>query len=183
LFILHGGAVAIPNHRLQATVATGRERTMEQDPIFAFRIIADIALKALSPAINDPTTAVLALDQLHRLLRVVGRRRLRSEVIPDRAGEPRVIYRTPNWEDYVNVACTEIRACGAGNLQVARRLRAMLDDLIATLPARRRPALAEERHRLDLAIEPLYSIPGDLALAREPDSQGLGGSSRLPVRR
>lgn len=178
LFILHGGAVAIPNHRLQAAVATGRERTMEQDPMFAFRIIADIALKALSPAINDPTTAVLALDQLHRLLRVVGRRRLRGETILDGSGEPRVIYRTPDWEDYVNVSCTEIRACGAGNLQVARRLRAMLDDLIATLPARRHPALAEERRRLDLAIEPLYGIPGDLALAREPDSQGLGGSSR-----
>ncbi len=48
---------------------------MEQDPLFAFRIVVDVALKALSPAINDPTTGVLALDQLNRLLRVVGRRR------------------------------------------------------------------------------------------------------------
>ena len=47
---------------------------MEQDPTFAFRIIVDIALKALSPAINDPTTAVIAIDQLHRLLRKAGNR-------------------------------------------------------------------------------------------------------------
>jgi uncharacterized membrane protein len=183
LFVLYGGAVSIPNQRLQAAVAFGTERTMEQDPLFAFRIIADIALKALSPAINDPTTAVLALDQLNRLQRAVGRRRLRSGTILDRAGEARVTYRTPNWEDYVNVSCTEIRAYGAGNVQVARRLRAMLENLIATLPARRHPALDEERRRLDLAIEPLYSIPGDLELARVPDSQGLGGSSRVSARR
>ena len=58
-------------------MAFGTERTLEQDPIFAFRILVDIGLKALSPAINDPTTAVLALDQLQRLLRVLGKRNLR----------------------------------------------------------------------------------------------------------
>jgi uncharacterized membrane protein len=158
---------------------------LEQDPLFAFRIIADIALKALSPAINDPTTGVLALDQLNRLLRAVGRRRLRSDTIADRTGTPRVIYRTPNWEDYVYVSCVEIRACGAGNVQIARRLRAMLDNLIATLPARCVAALEAERRRLDLAIATLYSIPEDRELAAVPDAQGLGGSaaSRAGVRR
>jgi uncharacterized membrane protein len=155
---------------------------MEQDPLFAFRIVADIGLKALSPAINDPTTAVLALDQLNRLLRAVGRRRLRGETIADRHGQARVICRTPNWEDYVNVSCIEIRACGAGNVRVARRLRPMLDNLIATLPARRHPALDEARRRLDLAIEPLYRIPASWSW-REPDSQGLGGSVRVSARR
>lgn len=150
---------------------------MEQDPIFAFRIIADIALKALSPAINDPTTGVLALDQLHRLLRVVGRRRLRSDSIADRTGTTRVIYRTPNWEEFVAVSCTEIRACGAGNVQIARRLRALLDNLLATLPARRHAALEAERRRLDLVVESLYTIPEDRELASVPDVQGLGGSS------
>ena len=149
---------------------------MEQDPLFAFRIIADIALKALSPAINDPTTGVLALDQLNRLLRIVGRRRLRSETIVDRTGAPRVIFRTPNWEDFVYVSCTEIRAYGAGNVQIARRLRAMLENLMATLPARRHAALDAERRRLDLAIASLYSIPEDRELAGIPDAQGLGGS-------
>ena len=79
LFLLYGGARAAEDGALRSAVAFGSERTLEQDPTFAFRIVVDIALKALSPAINDPTTAVLAIDQLHRLLRLVGMRHLRTE--------------------------------------------------------------------------------------------------------
>ena len=77
------------------------------------------------------------------------RRKLRGEVILDGSGQPRVIFRTPNWEDYVQVACSEIRACGAGNLQVARRMRAMLENLRRTLPEHRRAALETELDLLD----------------------------------
>jgi hypothetical protein len=59
-------------------------------------------LKALSPAIDDPTTSVLSIDQLHRMLRMVGKRRLR--------GQFRALFRTPNWEDFVHLAFAEIRA-------------------------------------------------------------------------
>jgi len=179
LFILYGGAAEVDDRRLMTSVALGPERTMEQDPLFGFRILVDIALKALSPAINDPTTAVCAIDQIHRLLRLVGRRRLGREVITDGLGQARVIYRTPNWEDFVHISCNEIRFCGANNTQIARRLRAMLENLIATLPAHRTKALADERARLDIALKALYPIPGDLELASVADSQGLGGSSGL----
>jgi uncharacterized membrane protein len=175
LFVLYGGAVRADDRRLRAAVALGPERTIEQDPMFAFRIMVDIALKALSPAINDPTTAVLAIDQIHRLLRAVGRRQLRDEAIVDGKGRQRLLFRTPNWEDFVHVACHEIRACGAGQVQIARRMRAMLDNLIASLPAHRHEALHRERQRLERTIESLYALPEDLALARIPDSQGLGG--------
>lgn len=175
--MLHGGATAIPDRALRTAVAFGPERTMEQDPMFSFRIMVDIGLKALSPAINDPTTAVLAIDQVQRLLRVVGTRHLRGEAILDAAGRTRVVCRTPNWEDFVHVSCHEIRQCGAGSVQVARRLRAMLDDLMASLPPHRHPALEQERRLLEQTIEAHYRIPEDLALARVPDSQGLGGSS------
>jgi uncharacterized membrane protein len=178
LFVLHGGAVAIGDGRLRSTVAFGPERTMEQDPLFSFRIMVDIALKALSPAINDPTTAVLALDQIHRLLRAVGKRRLRGETILDETGQLRIIFRTPNWEDFVHLACAEVRACGAGSVQIARRLRAMLDDLLVVLPPHRHPALEQERRCLERVLESLYPIPEDLVLARHSDLQGLGGSSR-----
>jgi uncharacterized membrane protein len=176
LFVLYGGATDIRNQLLRTTVAFGPERTMEQDPMFSFRILVDIALKALSPAINDPTTAVLVLDQVHRLLRVVGGRHLRGEAIRDLDGRPRVIHRTPNWEDFVQVSCHEIRANGAGQMQIVRRLRAMLDNLTATLPPHRHPVLNDERQRLDQAIAAAYTVPADLALAREPDAQGLGGT-------
>jgi len=76
----------------------------------------------------------------------------------------------------VQVSCHEIRANGAAQMQVARRMRAMLENLIATLPADRHPALNDERQRLDHAIAASYPVPADLSLAREPDAQGLGGT-------
>ena len=150
---------------------------MDQDPTFALRIVIDIALRALSAAINDPTTAVLALDQLHRLLRSAGRRNLQNSEIVDKSGRLRVILRTPNWEDFVHLAFSEIRDCGAGNLQVARRLRAMIEKLLLTLPEDRHPALRQQLTLLDREIEKRYWHPEVLALARIGDSQGLGGRS------
>lgn len=176
LFCLHGGAGAIRDHHLQAAVALGIERTLEQDPSFAFRILVDIAIKALSAAINDPTTAVLAIDQLHRLLRRVGLQELRGEELRDEAGELRLIFRTPNWEDFVHLACTEIRHCGVGSIQIARRMRSMLENLIQTLPPHRHAELRQQLALLDREVEERYKFPEDLALARIPDAQGLGGA-------
>jgi uncharacterized membrane protein len=120
---------------------------------------------------------VLAIDQIHRLLKAVGRRTLQCDQLADRTGRVRVIYRTPDWEDYVNVACTEIRACGAGQVQIARRMRAMLDNAVATLAPYRHAALVAEGARLDRAMQTLYTSPDDLALASIADTQGLGGST------
>jgi uncharacterized membrane protein len=177
VFLLHGGTGAIDERKLRGSVALGRERTIEQDSTFAFRVIVDIAIKALSKAINDPTTAVLAIDQLQRLLRNVGGRHLQDEQILDKTRRVRVIFPTPNWPDFVQLACREIRLYGAENFQIARRMRAMINNLIETLPESRRPALREELDLLDRSIRSLYSLPEDLALARIPDTQGLGGSS------
>ena len=177
-FYLYGNAGAIDDVRLRSLVALGSERTMEQDPLFAFRILVDIALKALSPAINDPTTAVLAVDQLHRLLRMVGLRTLRTDNLADRSGRLRLIFRTPNWENFVQITFREIRSVGANNLQIARRLRAMIENLTQTLPEHRHAALREEMDLLDRAAQRHYSFGEDLALARIPDAQGLGGSVR-----
>ena len=177
LFLLHGGADTVYERKLRASLVLGDERTMEQDPLFAFRILVDIAIKALSKAINDPTTAVLAIDQLHRLLRSAGTRNLRTDQILDPVGKLRVIFRTPNWEDFVNLAFSEIRFYGAENIQIARRLRAMIVNLMDTLPVERHSALREELELLDSTIERLYVLPKDLKLARIPDPQGLGGSS------
>ncbi len=176
MFRLYGGAGAIDDRQLQASVAMGSERTLEQDPTFAFRILVDIAIKALSPAINDPTTAVLAIDQLHRLLRHVGLRHVSREEICDEAGETRLIYRTPNWEDVVHLACTEIRHCGAGSIQITRRMHSMLENLMQTLPPNRHPELRKQLELLDRAIEGHYAFAEDRALARIADPQGLGGA-------
>jgi len=178
LFYLYGGAQAIDDNKLRSAVVFGSERTMEQDPTFAFRIVVDIALKALSPAINDPTTAVLAIDQLHRMLRLVGKRNLRTDEISDSTGQLRVIFRTPNWEDFVSLAFSEIRSYGSSNLQIIRRVRAMIENLIQTLPDYRHAALQRQLNLLDLEVKRIYKYPEELELAYIADTQGLGGHSR-----
>jgi len=180
LFLIYGRG-AIDETRLLDAVAFGSERTMEQDPTFAFRIVVDIALRALSSAINDPTTAVLAIDQLHRLLRSAGLKHLHTDELRDRNGRLRAIVRTPNWEDLVHLSFREIRRCGSDNLQVVRRLRAMFDNLLRTLPAHRLPAIALELTLLDREIEQKFPYPEDLALARIGDPQGHGGRSGFVI--
>ena len=175
LFRVRGGRLSLDEGLLGQRIVLGAERTIEQDPAFPLRIIVDIAAKALSPAINDPTTAVLALDQIHHLLRNLGHRKLDSGLIYDRDGRLRLAYRTPDWEDFLDLAATEIRHFGASSIQVARRLRAMLEDLIAVLPELRRPALQAELLRLQRSAERAFVDPDDQARAKQGDSQGLGG--------
>ena len=172
------GARSLDEQVLHQSIALGAERTIEQDPAFPFRIIVDIAAKALSPAINDPTTAVLALDQVHHLLRNVGMRRLDTGLLRDRDGRLRLVYRTPDWEDFVELALTEIRHYGAGSIQVARRLRGLLVDLIVALPPERHAALRSELRQLQRMVARAFDDPEDRARAERGDSQGIGGHKR-----
>ena len=162
---------------LSQMVAFGAERTLEQDPAFAFRIMVDIASRALSPAINDPTTAVLALDQLHRDLLYLGRKQLDRGSATDRKGRLRLIYPTPQWEDFVALAVSEIRLFGAGSIQVARRLRAMLEHLAGALPEPRIPPLREELAMLEHSVESAFPEAKDRQRAQTGDLQGIGRSS------
>jgi uncharacterized membrane protein len=172
--VFQGGETLAPEALCQS-IAVGQERTLEQDPTFAFRIMVDIASKALSPAINDPTTAVLALDQIHHLLRKVSDRDLDTGTVRDAAGRLRLVYRTPDWEDFVHLAVTEIRHFGAESIQIARRLRAMLENLIQTLPEVRVARLRQELDLLHRSAERFFSEPEDRALAEVGDFQGVGG--------
>jgi uncharacterized membrane protein len=174
LFRLHGGAAGIDDRLLRHSLALGAERTFEQDPLFPFRVIVDVAAKALSPAINDPTTGVLALDQIHHLLARIARHRLDTGVVRDAGGRVRLVYRTPDWPDFVKLGCTEIRLYGIGSPQVMRRLRALLEDLLEALPEARHAALRGELTLLDRAVERGFPEPEDRALATGRDLQGLG---------
>lgn len=181
LFRIHHGGNGLTDEALRQSVAVGQERTIEQDPALAFRIMVDIASKGLSPAINDPTTAVLAIDQVHHLLRLVGRRQLDDERVRDAGGKVRLVYRTPAWEDFVHLAVTEIRYFGGESIQIARRLRAMLENLIATLPPERVPLLQQELHLLERSAERFFPEPEDRALAEVSDFQGVGSNCSSPA--
>jgi uncharacterized membrane protein len=177
LFRVYGGKDPIRAKELLGAVALGRERTMEQDPAFVFRIIVDIAEKALSAAINDPTTGVLAIDQLQFLLQEVGERDLSTGAVCDQGGEVRLLYRTPKWQDFVLLAVSEIRQYGANSIQIMRRLRGMLEYLIGNLPPERAHCIQQQLELLRVSIEKSFFDPRDRLDAEIPDSQGLGGST------
>ncbi len=176
LFRVFGGAGPLVREAIGGCVAVGTERTLEQDPRFAFRILADIANKALSPAINDPTTAVMAIDQIDHLLLFLGRRRLDEGVGRDGEGKIRVVYGTPDWPDFVTLAVTEIRQYGESSFQVARRMRALLNHLIKVLPETRHPPLLQELVLLDNAVARKFPDEADRKRAGVADYQGVGGS-------
>ena len=175
MFRLYEGGESLSADTLRSSVALGQERTLDQDPTFAFRIIVDIASKALSPAINDPTSAVLALDHIHHLLRDVGSRNLGDGREIDRTGHVRLLYRTPNWEDFVHLAVTEIRHYGGDSIQVTRRLKAMLDNMIEILPEKRAPLLRLELSLLEATSKRMFVDLYDQSLAETGDLQGMGG--------
>ncbi len=156
--------------------ALGPERTMEQDPAFGFRQIVDIAIRGLSPAVNDPTTAVQCLDHLHDLLRNLAARPFRSGRLGDEDGELRLVVPPPSWEDYLDLALEEIRYFGAKSIQVVRRIRAILDDLAGVVAASDAPAVSRQRRMLDRVVQATFSDPDERALAGRPDSQGLGST-------
>jgi uncharacterized membrane protein len=181
LVLVHG-AISDPaaEEELRGMFALGIERTIDQDPAFAMRIVVDIAIKALSPAINDPTTAVQALNHLGDLLHAIGSIDLtgRAEVRDD-AGRVRLLLVTRRWEDYLALGITEIRQYGADSVQVTRRLRALLDDLADSVRPECRPAVLEELRRLDATVATSFGDSVDLDRALDADRQGIGGRAAV----
>ena len=167
----------IPETRLWRAIHLADERTFEQDPKYPIRLLVDVAIKALSPAINDPTTAVQAIDQLEDLLRRLGRRSLADVRARDGKGVVRLIYPTPNWEDFLSLSFDEIRQYGASSVQVMRRLRSAFAGVAESMSDDSRIAAVEQYiSHLDLVIARSPLDPEDQAVASQEDRQGLGVS-------
>jgi uncharacterized membrane protein len=173
-----GGTGPLPEQELRKLIEIGSERTFEQDPKYALRLLVDIAIKALSPAVNDPTTAVQALDQIEDLLIRLGRRRLEIGAFRDAAGHPRLLIDFPDWEDYLRLAFDEIRYCGATSVQVMRRMHALISELLIVLPDERKAALEYWKQRLHSSVQRSFTDPEDKLDASTEDRQGLGTSRR-----
>jgi len=175
IFHLYGsGTGTVSDGSLRRCIAFGPERSLDKDPAFGLRILVDIAIKALSPAINDPTTAVLAIDQIQHLLRLLSERQLDTGVVRDSSGTVRLVYRTPGWEDFLTLTVTEIRLCGANSPQVTRRLQAMFEQLVQVVPPERAGMLRKELALLKRTIERGFVDPEDRVIAGTSDRQGLG---------
>jgi uncharacterized membrane protein len=176
---VHGTTGEIPEQELMTSVRLADERTFEQDPKYPIRLLVDIAIKALSPAINDPTTAVQAIDQIEDLLRRLAQEDLDAGLIPDGDGVVRLVVPVPTWEDYLALAFDEIRQFGVTSIQVMRRLRAALIGLgEMTMAPARTEAVRQYLKHLDLAIERSSLDIQDKSMALQEDRQGLGLSRK-----
>lgn len=168
---VHGGVVP---SRLRYTVSVGVERTLHQDLAFGLRQLVDIALRALSTSVNDPTTAVQCLDRIVQFLAAVVDLPLGTVHHRDRSGRVRLVQEGPDWEDLVDLAFEEIRWCVAGSPQVSRRLLAGLDDLLPLAPEKRKQPLVRHRALLVQAVERAVPVAADREFALLPDRQGIG---------
>jgi uncharacterized membrane protein len=161
--------------RLSGLVALGVERTIEQDPVFAIRVMVDVATRALSPAVNDPTTAVQVLDHLGETLRMIGTAQAPPDQQPTERLLSGVVMPIRAWPEILSLAVTEIREYGATSIQVVRRLRALLQELSDLVVPERRAAVEEELRRLDETVASAFAGSVDLDRASASDAQGIGG--------
>lgn len=154
--------------RLWSTITLAHERQMRQDVGFGIRQLVDIAERALSPGINDPTTAVKVIDELHRVLRHLVRRESPSPYIADEDGRVRVVHRPQSIEGHLSLAVDEISHYGEDTLQVPQRLREMLEDLQDV-------ALDRYRSWLEQALERLAEPTGRPAADPQERADRGGG--------
>jgi uncharacterized membrane protein len=171
-------ATGADERNLRGMVAIGEERTVEQDPSFAVRVMVDVAIRALSPAVNDPTTAVQVIDYLGETLRQIGTAGFAITTQVNRApGGAAVVIHHRRWDDFLALGVTEIREYGVTSIQVMRRLRAMLEELRESVPPEHRAAVDDQLARLDASVAERWGESVDLDLARSAGPQGIGGPS------
>ena len=153
---LHGGDAS--DAAVLGGLVTGQERTFGQDPLFAFRLLADIGLRALSPAVNDPATAVQVLDTIESLLAPLVTRDLDVAEIADHAGAVKVVLALPSWDDYLRLALDDLIESGSGSPMVLLRAQALLAGLLNAAPPQRRVSITWRLHRVEELISGKFPL-------------------------
>jgi len=117
-----------------ASCVTGVNRTFDQDPLLALRLLADIGLRALSPAVNDPATAVQVLDVIVGLLGLLASRDLAVGAINSPGGVTRIHLDLPAWADFVSEGLDELLVALRNSPMVLARAMTTLTRLAAQAP-------------------------------------------------
>jgi uncharacterized membrane protein len=170
------GSLSGPHRSAAAlSVILDRERSHEFEPAFGLRKLVDVATRSIySGPFQDPSTSVQAINAIHDILRRLAPREFPSGRHRDAHGRVRLVERVMSWEGYVRLAFDELRLAGAGSPQVARRLRAALEDLSTVAPPERRPPLDRQLKLLDDAVRRAFDDDADIDAALIPDMQGIG---------
>ena len=174
LALLVGGSRPWNERRVKRAVVLACDRTVENDPAFSLRLIVDIAIRALSPAVNDPTTAVMALHQIESLLRRYARSRLDVGRVADADGVLRLVYETPTFDDLLSLALLEIQQYGRESTQVERCLSALLHDLVERVSEPRRPCVRRLLTLHEATLRSSFSTEEERQQASRADRLGLG---------
>ncbi|MCX4776646.1 DUF2254 family protein [Streptomyces sp. NBC_01264] len=148
----------LPEEVLRGHLEAGVERTFDQDPDLPFRLLADIALRALSPAINDPATAAESLDRLEDLLTRLSGRDLGIGRFADGSGRLRVTIPVPDWERYVRTAVDDLLFSAADSPMALRRMRDLLGRLAERVPESRRAVVRERLQWVDRTGRERYPL-------------------------
>ena len=173
LFMIYGNG-NVPENKLKPFVVMGWRRLLRNNPGYVLRLLVDIAIRALSPAVNDPTTAVQVIDQIQSLLIRIGNATLDISQIRDSSGTVRLILSTPSWEDYLELSLVEIMHYGASSIQIQRRIGTMLNFLKINLPAHRHKAIELFETMRFEDIKSAFSAGSFRDKACRCDSQGIG---------
>jgi len=137
---------------INSAYEVGYERTSSQDIGFGLRQLVDIGIKALSPGINDPTTAVHALGHISAVLCALGRLPRQQLVLRDDDGHERVRIRSDSFVELLELGVEQPRRYGIGDPAVVARLYQLLREVGYVVRAEEHGALREQRHRLDDAV-------------------------------
>jgi len=143
---------------------TGPHRTLNQDPVFAIDQLAEIGIRALSPAVNDTFTALTCIDWLSAGLCLISGRELKEGVYRDESGRIRLIEHDPSYERMVNRAFDKIRQAGRGMPAVIIRLLDSIAHIVEyTKEPSQRAALLRQADMIVRAAEHDVDEPEDLA--------------------
>ncbi|MDG3016389.1 DUF2254 family protein [Speluncibacter jeojiensis] len=146
---IYGASDRAPLEGMAELFEVGRERTFDQDPTFAFRLLNDIALRALSPAVNDPYSAIQAIDEIESLLRALAVRDLGVGVLQDENLVARLVFEPPTWDDYLHSAVDELFDVVDAARSVRQRLEELLEHIRTIAPESRWEAIDVRRAELD----------------------------------
>lgn len=175
LFEVAGAPERLDEKAAVSCIVLGMERTLDQDMAYGLRMLVDIAERSLSDSpFLDPTTAVQAIDRLHDCLRQLASRSFPDGRHRDDKSVVRLVTRVMSWDDYVHLAFDEIRMAGAGSPQIARRMRAALEDLLTVAPPERRGPLKQQLDLLQSGSQAAMSEAGDRKHSLRGDSRGIG---------
>ena len=160
---------------IRAALVLGPERTLQADIAFGFQQLSDIAIKALSPGINDPTTAEICIDRLGELFVRLANRGKPDEVRSSDDGSVRVVLQGPPFEKLVDQTLDPIRHYGAGDPNVTAHLLDVLGRVAPLVPAEHCATIASQASRIQAAAMATSDPPRGSGTGRP--SCRLGGRS------